>query len=74
MLSKQNFAKDIKKVKKDIKLVFSIHITLGIKVRNMKMDLNIYGTWRRVTFEKLMMKNCDFLIWLCRLVTPYNIV
>ena len=21
---------------------------LGVKVRNMKMDLNIYGTWRRV--------------------------
>ena len=25
--------------------------TLGFKVRNMKMDLNIYGTWHRVTFE-----------------------
>ena len=26
-----------------------VHIlhTLGVKVRNMKMDLNIYGTWRR---------------------------
>ena len=21
---------------------------LGVKVRNMKMDVNIYGTWRRV--------------------------
>ena len=21
---------------------------LGVKIRNMKMDLNIYGTWRRV--------------------------
>ena len=29
---------------------------LGIQIRNMKMDLNIYGTWRRVMFEKLMMK------------------
>ena len=29
---------------------------LGVKVRNTKMDLNIYGTWRQVTFEKLMMK------------------
>ena len=34
---------------------------LGIQIRNMKMDLNIYGTWRRVTFEKLMMKIYDFL-------------
>ena len=34
---------------------------------------NIYGTWRRVTFEKLMMKN-DFFIRLSRLATPYNIV
>ena len=25
-----------------------IHSTLGVKVRNMKMDLNIYGTWRWV--------------------------
>ena len=48
---------------------------VGIQVRNMKMDLNIYGTWRWVTFEKLMMKNYDFIfIWLSRLVTPYNIV
>ena len=30
--------------------------TLGIQIRNMKMDFNIYGTWRWVTFEKLMMK------------------
>ena len=29
---------------------------LGVKVRNMKMDFNIYGTWRLVMFEKLMMK------------------
>ena len=33
---------------------------LGVQVRNMKMVFNIYGTWRRVTFEKLMMKNYDF--------------
>ena len=26
----------------------------------MKMVFNIYGTWRRVTFEKLMMKTYDF--------------
>ena len=25
-----------------------IHSTLGVKVHNMKMDFNIYGTWRRV--------------------------
>ena len=29
---------------------------LGIQIRNMKMVFNIYGTWCRVTFEKLMMK------------------
>ena len=29
---------------------------LGVKVRNMKMVFNIYGTWCRVTFEKLIMK------------------
>ena len=34
---------------------------LGVKVRNMKMDFNIYGTWRWVMFEKLMMKIYDFL-------------
>ena len=33
---------------------------LGIQIRNMKMVFNIYGTWRRVTFEKLMMKMYDF--------------
>ena len=49
-------------------------LNLGVKVRNMKMDLNINGTWRRVTFEKLMMKIYDFFIQLSRLITPYNIV
>ena len=38
--------------------------TLGVKFRNMKMDFNIYGTWRRVMFEKVMMKIYDFFIWL----------
>ena len=37
--------------------------TLGVKVRNMKMDLNIYGTWHWVTFEKLMMKIYDFFLF-----------
>ena len=32
---------------------------LGIQIRNMKMVFNIYGTWRWVTFEKLMMKIND---------------
>ena len=48
--------------------------TLGIQIRNMKMVFNIYGTWRQVTFEKLMMKIYDFFNRLIRLVTPYNIV
>ena len=34
--------------------------TLGIQIRNMKMVFNIYGTWRWVAFEKLMMKIHDF--------------
>ena len=29
---------------------------LGIQIRNMKRGFNIYGTWRWVTFEKLVMK------------------
>ena len=33
---------------------------IGIQIRNMKMVFNIYGTWRWVTFEKLMMKIDDF--------------
>ena len=40
----------------------------------MKMGFNIYGTWRWVMFEKLMMKIYDFFIRLSRLVTTYNIV
>ena len=34
--------------------------TLGIQIQNMKMVFKIYGTWRWVTFEKLMMKIYDF--------------
>ena len=33
---------------------------LGIQIRNMKMVFNIYGTWRWIMFEKLMMKIYDF--------------
>ena len=36
---------------------------LGVQVRNMKMVFNIYGTWRRVTFEKLMLKIYDFFLF-----------
>ena len=36
-------------------------VQFRIQIRNMKMDFNIYGTWHRVTFEKLMMKIYDFL-------------
>ena len=39
---------------------------VGIQIRNMKMVFNIHGTWRRVTFEKLMMKIYDFFIGLSR--------
>ena len=38
-------------------------VRLGVKVRNMKMDLNIiYGTWRQGTFEKLIMEIYDFFL------------
>ena len=47
---------------------------LGIQIRNIKMVFNIYGTWRWVMFEKLMMKIYDFFNRLSRLVIPYNIV
>ena len=51
---------------------FDILPRLGIQIRNMKMVFNIYGTWRLVMFEKLMMKIYDFFIRLCRLVALYN--
>ena len=34
--------------------------SVGIQIQNMKMVFNIYGTWSRVMFEKLMMKIYDF--------------
>ena len=33
---------------------------LGVQIRNMKMVFNTGGTWRRVTFETLMMKIDEF--------------
>ena len=36
---------------------------LGIQIRNMKMVFNIYGTWRRVMFEKIMMNIYDFFLF-----------
>ena len=47
---------------------------LGVHDRKIKMVFNTGGTWRWVTFEKLMKKNYDFFILLSRLITPYNIV
>ena len=39
----------------------------------MKMVFDIYGTWRQVIFEKLMMKIYDFFfIRLSRLVALHN--
>ena len=39
--------------------------TLGVKVRNMKMDFNTGGTWHRVGQWTLMIKFYDFFsIWL----------
>ena len=58
----------------DSKLQLLHTYTLGVQVRNMKMVFNIYGTWRQVTFENLMMKIYDFFIRLSRLVAWYNTV
>ena len=41
-------------------MVWLILWRFGVKVRNSKMDFNIYDTWRWVTFENLMMKIYDF--------------
>ena len=45
---------------------------IGVKVRSMKMDLNIYGTWRRVGQGTLMMKMYGSFIQLSCLVALYN--
>ena len=37
-----------------------LRCVVGIQIRNMKLVFNIYGTWRCVMFEKLMMKIYDF--------------
>ena len=34
-------------------------LKLGIQIRNMKMVFKFYGTYRWVTFEKLVMKIYD---------------
>ena len=34
--------------KTKLQVKMSMHYLLGVKVRNMKIDFNIYGTWRRV--------------------------
>ena len=39
---------------------FLLYVVIEIQIRSMKMVFNIYGTWRWVTFEKLMMKIYDF--------------
>ena len=38
---------------------------IGIQIRNMKMDFNIYGTWRWGTFEKIIMKIYEFFYNKC---------
>ena len=45
---------------------------LVVKVRNMKMDFNTRGTWRRVGQGTLMMKIYEKIFQLCRLVALYN--
>ena len=38
-------------------------LQLGVKILNLKMDFNIYGTWRRVGQWALMMKIYDFFLF-----------
>ena len=45
---------------------------LGIQIRNIKMVFNIYGTWCRITFEKLMMKIYDFFYSAKSFTFTYN--
>ena len=52
-------------------MLFSYY-PLGVKVRNMKMDCDIYGTWHRVWQWTLMMKIYDFFIRLSGLVASYK--
>ena len=45
---------------------------LGVQDRKIKMVFNTRGSWRQVTFEKLMMKIYDFFNRLSRLVSVCN--
>ena len=49
-----------------------VQFSLGVQDRKIKMVFNTGGTWRRVTFEKLMMKIYDFFKRLSRLVSVCN--
>ena len=39
------------------------HYAIGVKVQNMKMDINTEGTWHRVGQWTLMMKIYDFFLF-----------
>ena len=43
--------------------------TLGVKVRNLKVEFKTGGTWRRIGQLTLIMKVYDFFIRLSRLVS-----
>ena len=55
LLGCPNCPNQIKNFKEVSKTQTTLLSMLGIQIRNMKMVFNIYGTWRRVTFEKLIM-------------------
>ena len=62
-----------RKVSLKFSLMISVMCLLGVKVRNMKMDFNTRGTWRRVRHWKLMMKTYDiFFNRLSHLVALHN--
>ena len=46
-----------------ISVMWTLPCRVGIQIRNMKIVFSIYGTWRWVTFETLMMKIYDFFLF-----------
>ena len=52
-------------------IIHGIHTTLGVKIRNLKVNFKTGGTWRWVGQWSLIMNIYDFFIRLSRLVTKH---
>ena len=66
MIEKEKLTKFVRMHHSVLNMAFVYKIVnsrLGIQIRNMKMVFNIFGTWCRVMFEKLMMKIYDFFLF-----------